>query len=144
MSKQIQLQKKFWIGTDNKAWSVKLQPEANCFTSYNRRKGLCSVFLCAIALRSSPPSHVSNSNGQQSSQLFCVHCMWRCEKWSAGQFWMSHSELCHFNFIRLHQSLFSTGLRFVLFRVRFRFWNECHLYFCIFCCYEYSHMYAIC
>jgi hypothetical protein len=52
---------------------ILLQPEPNCFTSYNTRKGLCSVSLCAIVLRSPPPSHVSTSNGQRSSQLFCVH-----------------------------------------------------------------------
>jgi hypothetical protein len=28
-----------------------LQPEPNCFTSYNTRKGLCSLSLCAIVLR---------------------------------------------------------------------------------------------
>jgi hypothetical protein len=50
-----------------------LQPERNCFTSYSTRKGLCSLSPCAIALRSSPPSHVSACNGQRSSQLFCVH-----------------------------------------------------------------------
>jgi hypothetical protein len=37
------------------------------------RKGLFSLSLCAIVLRSSPPSHVSTCNGQRSSQLFCVH-----------------------------------------------------------------------
>jgi hypothetical protein len=52
--------------------AIHLQPEPNCFTSYNTRKGLCSVSLCAIVLRSPPPSHVSTSNGQRSSQLFCV------------------------------------------------------------------------
>jgi hypothetical protein len=50
-----------------------LQPEPNCFTSYSTRKGLCSLSLCAIALRSPPPSHVSTCNGQRSSQLFSVH-----------------------------------------------------------------------
>jgi hypothetical protein len=50
-----------------------LQPEPNCFTSYNTRKGLCSLSLCA-ALRSSPPSHVSNCNGQRSSQ-YNNHCL---------------------------------------------------------------------
>jgi hypothetical protein len=44
-----------------------------CFTSYNTRKGVCSLSLCAIVLRSSPPSHVSTCHGQRSSQLFCVH-----------------------------------------------------------------------
>jgi hypothetical protein len=48
------------------------QPEPNCFTSYNTRKGLCSLSLCAIVLRSPPPSHVSISNDQRSSQLLCV------------------------------------------------------------------------
>jgi hypothetical protein len=50
-----------------------LQPERNCFTSYNTRKGLGSLSLYAIVLRSSPPSHVSTRKGQRSSQLFCVH-----------------------------------------------------------------------
>jgi hypothetical protein len=50
-----------------------LQPEPNCFTSYNTRKRLGSLSLCAIVLRSFPPSHVSTCNGQRSSQLFCVH-----------------------------------------------------------------------
>jgi hypothetical protein len=50
-----------------------LQPERNCFTSYNTRKGLGSLSSCAIVLRSSPPSHVSTCSGQWSSQLFCVH-----------------------------------------------------------------------
>jgi hypothetical protein len=36
-----------------------LQPERNCFTTYNTRKVLRSLSLCAIVLRSSPPSHVS-------------------------------------------------------------------------------------
>jgi hypothetical protein len=53
--------------------AILLQPERNCFTSYNTRKGLCSLFLCAIVLRSSPPSHVSSCKGQRTSQLFCVH-----------------------------------------------------------------------
>jgi len=35
---------------------------------------LCSLSLCAIVLQSSPPSHVSTSNGQRSLQLFCVRC----------------------------------------------------------------------
>jgi hypothetical protein len=50
-----------------------LQPERSCFTSYNTKKGLRSLSLCAIVLRSSPPSHVSTCNGQRSPQLFCVH-----------------------------------------------------------------------
>jgi hypothetical protein len=53
--------------------AILLQPEPNCFTSYNTRKGLGSLSSCAITLRSSPPSHVSTCNGQRSSQLFCVH-----------------------------------------------------------------------
>jgi hypothetical protein len=63
-----------------------LQPEPNCFTSYNTRKGLCSLSLCAIVFRSPPASHVSSSNGQWSSQLFCVHythvALYGCETWS--------------------------------------------------------------
>jgi hypothetical protein len=50
-----------------------LQPERNCFTSYNIRKGLGSLSLCAFILQFSPPFHVSICNGQQSSQLLCVH-----------------------------------------------------------------------
>jgi hypothetical protein len=53
--------------------AIFLQPEPNCFTSYNTRKGLCSLSLCTIVLLSPPPSHMSTSNGQRSSQLFCVH-----------------------------------------------------------------------
>jgi hypothetical protein len=49
-----------------------LQPERNCFTSYNTWEGLDSFSLCAIALRS-PPPQVSTCNGQRSPQLFCVH-----------------------------------------------------------------------
>jgi hypothetical protein len=52
--------------------TILLQPEP-VFTSYSTMKGLCSLCLCAFALRSSPPSHVSTCNGQRSSQLFCVH-----------------------------------------------------------------------
>jgi hypothetical protein len=36
----------------------------------------CFLSLCAIVLRSPPASHVSTSNGQWSSQLFCVHYKW--------------------------------------------------------------------
>jgi hypothetical protein len=53
--------------------SLLLQPERNCFTSYNIRKGMCSLSLCAIVLRFTPPSHLSTCNGQRSWQLFCVH-----------------------------------------------------------------------
>jgi hypothetical protein len=56
--------------------AILLQPEPNCFTSYNTRKGLFSLYSCAIALRSSPPFNVSTCNGQRSSQLFCVHYMY--------------------------------------------------------------------
>jgi hypothetical protein len=44
-----------------------------CLTSYSTKKGLGSLSLCAIVLRSSPPSYVFICNGQRSSQLFCVH-----------------------------------------------------------------------
>jgi hypothetical protein len=53
--------------------AILLQPEPNCFTSYNTRRRLGFLFVCAIVLRSFPPSHVSTSNGQRSLQLFCVH-----------------------------------------------------------------------
>jgi hypothetical protein len=43
--------------------AILLQPEPNCFTSYNTRKGLCFLCLCAIVFRSPPTSHVSSSNG---------------------------------------------------------------------------------
>jgi hypothetical protein len=52
--------------------AILLQPEPNCFTSYNTRKGLGSVSLCVVVLWSSLPSHVSTCNGQRSSQLFFV------------------------------------------------------------------------
>jgi hypothetical protein len=47
-----------------------LQPEPNCFHIHGKD---CVLSSCAIALRSSPSSHVSTCNGQRSSQLFCVH-----------------------------------------------------------------------
>jgi hypothetical protein len=53
-----------------------LQPESNCLISYSTRKGLCSLSLYVIVLRSPPHSHVSTSNCQRSSQLFCVHYTW--------------------------------------------------------------------
>jgi hypothetical protein len=53
--------------------AILLQSELKCFTSYNTRKWLCFVSLCAIVFRSPPASHVSTCNGQWSSQLFCVH-----------------------------------------------------------------------
>jgi hypothetical protein len=34
---------------------ILLKPEPNCFTSYNTRKGLCSLSLCAVVLQSSLP-----------------------------------------------------------------------------------------
>jgi hypothetical protein len=37
------------------------------------KEGLGYLSVCAIASRSSPPSHVC-CNGQRSSELFCVHC----------------------------------------------------------------------
>jgi hypothetical protein len=47
MFKQIQLQNKFWIGTDNKAWSVKLQPEA---VSYRIIEGKdCVLSPCVLS-----------------------------------------------------------------------------------------------
>jgi hypothetical protein len=56
--------------------AILLQPEPNCCTSYNTRKLLCSLSLSAIVLRSPPPSRASSSNGQRSSQLFCVRYMY--------------------------------------------------------------------
>jgi hypothetical protein len=53
--------------------TILLQPEPDCFTSYNTRKRLCFLPLCAIVFRSPPASHVSSSTGQWSSQLFCVY-----------------------------------------------------------------------
>jgi hypothetical protein len=35
----------------------------------------CFLPLCDIVFRSPPASHVSSSNGQWSSQLFCVYCI---------------------------------------------------------------------
>jgi hypothetical protein len=57
--------------------AILLQPEPNCFTSYSTRKWLFSLPLC-YRLSVSPASHVSTSNGQWSSQLFCVHhILWK-------------------------------------------------------------------
>jgi hypothetical protein len=41
---------------------------------YSTKKWLCFLSLCSIVLRSPPASHVSSSNGQWSSQSFCVYC----------------------------------------------------------------------
>jgi hypothetical protein len=66
------------LGTENIYYSqlssvtILLQPERNYFASYDTRKGLCSLSLCAIVLRSPLASDVSTCNGQRSSQLFCV------------------------------------------------------------------------
>jgi hypothetical protein len=38
------------------------------------KEGLSYLSVCAIASRSSPPSHVCICNGHPSSELFCVHC----------------------------------------------------------------------
>jgi hypothetical protein len=59
--------------------AILLQLEPNCFTSYNTKKGLGSVSLCAIVMPSSPSSHVYTCNSQRSSQLFCVHCTNICK-----------------------------------------------------------------
>jgi hypothetical protein len=56
--------------------AILLQPGRNCFTSRNTRIRLGSLSLCAIALRSFRPSHVSACNCQRSSLLFCVHCVY--------------------------------------------------------------------
>jgi hypothetical protein len=63
--------------------AILLRPEPNCCTSYNARKGLCSLSLPAIVLRSPPPSHSSSSNGQTSSQLFCVRYMYAFHPYEA-------------------------------------------------------------
>jgi hypothetical protein len=39
------------------------------------KEGLGYLFVCAIASRSSPPTHVCVCNGLRSSELFCVHCV---------------------------------------------------------------------
>jgi hypothetical protein len=49
--------------------AILLQHEPNCFTSYNTRKWLCFLSLCAIVFRSPPASHVSSSNGRWSSRF---------------------------------------------------------------------------
>jgi hypothetical protein len=54
--------------------AILLQPERNGFTSYSTRKRLRFLPLFAIVCRSHPASHVSSSNDQWSSLLFCVHC----------------------------------------------------------------------
>jgi hypothetical protein len=70
--------------------AILLQPERNCFTSYNTRKGFDSLSLCAIVLLSSSSSHVSTCNGQWSSQLFCVNYIYIYIQWSAGSISCSH------------------------------------------------------
>jgi hypothetical protein len=45
-----------------------IRPEPNSITSYSTRKGLGSLFICAIVLRSPSPSHVFTSIGQRSSE----------------------------------------------------------------------------
>jgi hypothetical protein len=86
--------------------TILLQPEPNCFTSYNTRKWLCFLTLCAIVFRSLPASHVSTCNGQRSSQLFCVqytpgaHCQCGlfCEQ-SSGKYLMLNVKftLCYWS-----------------------------------------------
>jgi hypothetical protein len=46
--------------------AILLQPEPNRFTSYNTRKGLCSLSLCAIVLRSPPPCYADTDNEARS------------------------------------------------------------------------------
>jgi hypothetical protein len=74
--------------------AILLQPEPNCFTSYNTRKWLF-FSLFAIIFRSPPATHVSNSNSQWSSQLFCVYynlitANW-CIHYSLWHFYMSRN-----------------------------------------------------
>jgi hypothetical protein len=52
--------------------AILLQPEPNYFTSYNTRKGLCSLSLGAIVLRSLPPTCLLVTVNE-ARQLFCVH-----------------------------------------------------------------------
>jgi hypothetical protein len=51
--------------------AILLQPEPVSRRIIQRKD--CVLSLCAVFLRSSPPSQVSICNGQRSSQLFCVH-----------------------------------------------------------------------
>jgi hypothetical protein len=53
----------------------------------------CFLSLCAIVFRSSPASHVSSSNGQWRSQLFCVHYSWRVFEGPAATPW-EHCRAC--------------------------------------------------
>jgi hypothetical protein len=55
--------------------AILLQPEPVSHRTIIQGKYivLCSLSLCAIVLLFPPASHVSTSNGQRSSQLFCVH-----------------------------------------------------------------------
>jgi hypothetical protein len=95
--------------------SILLQPGRNCFTSYNTRKVLGSFSLCAIVLRSSPPSNVSTCNGQRSSQLFCVHYTLysgsrrdqRC-KWEAAWTVQYHIAIAYVTMWRLFR-IFASG-----------------------------------
>jgi hypothetical protein len=55
--------------------AILLQPEPNCFTSYNTRKDwvLSHHVLSPCGLPPPPPPNVPTCRGQRSSQLFCVH-----------------------------------------------------------------------
>jgi hypothetical protein len=68
-----------YIKTENIYYSqlssvaILLQPEPVSHRTIQRKDCVFSLSLCAIVLRSSPPSNVSTCNGQRSSKLFCIH-----------------------------------------------------------------------
>jgi hypothetical protein len=54
--------------------AILLQPEPNCFTSYNTRKALCSLSLCDVVLRSPPPTCLLQTvNEARSYFAFTIH-----------------------------------------------------------------------
>jgi hypothetical protein len=58
--------------------AILLQPESISHRMIQGKHSALSLSLSTVVLPSSPSSHVSTSNGQRSSQLFCVHYTPRC------------------------------------------------------------------
>jgi hypothetical protein len=105
--------------------AILLQPEPNCFTSYSTRKGLCSLSVC-YRLTVSPSSHVSTSNGQRISQLFCVHCTRgrAAETSGGGRRCTPPSQWLRLNLNSVNQLIFVLMKYGVVFEVRTEFLNN--------------------